>query len=176
VEVLPNSEATLVIPATLAASPLQGTDYTVRFSTFATDLAEAPRDPLGTATPAVGGRSGVQIAMRFVGNGKKLGLYRRQGKVPPLRGTTTPPLPRRFVWLRGIRGFGPFSDGDWNGQGSFKLGKVRTDARGRFRLPALGTTKVGLFSVLARSQAGAGLPGDAGCGPFFTLPGKADRK
>jgi hypothetical protein len=153
-----------------------GTRYDVAFSTFERDDGTAPRTPLQSVSVPQLGQRGTHITLRSLDE-KVNGLSAvHSGKTPEIVGRTDPPLRHARIRLRAVRpGLGGWASlEDWNqsGSASVKLGSVRTDARGRFRLPPQPFPYVGRYAVLARSQAKGQIAADWNCGVFFEASGR----
>jgi hypothetical protein len=167
VEVPANASAVVVLRARATFPSWPTARYEVRFSTFASDSATAPRSFLETLSVGRIGPRGRHIRMRIVRNGGNSG--RRM--TPEIVGSTEPALRSARVSLRAVRPSASYAVrlSDWLGvpPASVPLGSVRTDRRGQFRLSAQAFPYSGTYAILARSERQHGVAADWNCGPFF---------
>lgn len=142
------------------------TQFDVSFSTFEVDAPAAPRNLIKTVSLPPLGPIGVHIQMRSLGSG---GTSGRPRMTPPLIGWTEPALTAAHISLRAVRVpiSGRVTLSQWTEPAAVRLGGLRTDARGRFRLDPQQFRYVGRYAILARSSPRAGKAADWNCGPFF---------
>jgi hypothetical protein len=175
----PGVTSTLSVPATLVSAPWPTIDYTPQFDAFQiTSDGELVGEPARMAVPRLGfsGLSGVQIRIRA--NLKRGGSYFKPSRrTPPLAGATFPALIHQPIELRAV---GVSSHlrrqiltnvtlANWQAKKTRRLGRVRTDGAGRFRLKPHRLRR-GLYRVLARYRGGQpGVTEDWNCGPLINV-------
>ncbi len=144
--------------------------FDLAFATFDADSPLAVRSPLPVSSegPLALGPKGVRLSIDVV-EGAQGSNARRM--TPRISGRTAPVLRNARIWLRAILPSpgGAVSISDWSkaSPASVRVGTVRTDAQGRFRLLPRPFPFAGRYALIARSQAKGGLVADWNCGPFF---------
>lgn len=143
------------------------TDYEVSFSTFKTDRRTAPRELFGSVSTPPLGRKGTQIEMWSVGKG---GAGDGSRITPELAGRTSPALKHEWISVRAVlTTSGGVRLAQWGNPRPYaiRMGRVRTDSHGRFRLSPRRFPYSGQYAIIARSKAKGKAVSDWNCGPFF---------
>lgn len=167
VELPGDAHARIVVDSFLAFPVWPGTTYGLAVSTFDSDMSTAPRTFAGAAEVPLTGRTGTLISTKMVTQGAS--QYLAHGESPAFVGTTNPPLRRGQISLRVVR---PTRSGavwldSWESRVVAKLGAIRTDQHGRFKVMAGKALGPGRYALLARSAETSAILADWNCGPFF---------
>ena len=164
---LPPRATTVLVQPIFAATarPWRGVGYTPRLSAR---LGTGSAIPLAVPAITMTGRRGVHILLRAAPPLQRRPL--RPGRPIVIAGATRPALPNARIHVS-VRQFGK------TGTLTRRLGAVRTDRRGRFRLKAWRPRRLGVFQVVARyvrPRGTRGVRGDSTCGLSFTVarPGR----
>jgi hypothetical protein len=173
VELPAETEAHVMVGARLAYPRWPGTLFVVEFSTFGIESNEAstiaPRVPFGVVESRLKGPTGTHVSLEFVHRRQHHRLAKHE--IPRLVGKTNPPLRHRLIALRVVRPTetGAVSLSSWKSSAVARLGTVRTDSHGRFKISPHAKLAPGHYALLARSSSAANIVSDWNCGPFFTI-------
>lgn len=157
----PNTETTIVVPATLAGArlnaPLPRTVFTI----------ENGDDPRKLRTPVeVGGKPGLLITSAIPGNQPHAMVERRPGHTFVLAGTTNPPLPDRKLTFTAtptaFRGSSTKLD-------PFPLVTLRTRADGTYRSKRLRLERPAMWRITSKPASAGRFSRDRSCGPLLRV-------
>lgn len=161
VDLPPNSDAMIELKASSSYPRWPSTKYAVSFSTFEANTQSAARKLLGVVNTSPLGARGTRIQMRMAVNSS--GQSR-------LLGATKPVLRNARIRLRAVSDSGLISLSQWDDPAPYteKLKSVTTDQNGRFSIPSKYLpNRLEGYTILARSEAKAGLVSDWNCGPYI---------
>jgi hypothetical protein len=162
-----HSTTTLVVPMTANVPSWPGTDYTPEVFEDVVSGQSETETPIAVPRVTMGGPTGVHIEITAHTHGRL-----STGAAVALTGSTSPPDPGAIVRVR-VRAF-VMQQNSWLGAAATVLfSRVRTDARGRFRIEGWHPRRPGVYEVLSRiDHPRHALQADKNCAPaiYVTTP------